>query len=116
MGGVLGWLLRLIGLGPARDRGAREGAAKPRPTTVTNGAPRTRAMSTPDQAQRARVEALSPQEFLQARRRVVAYVSQARTPIRQAAAVRSAWLADLGKVYAEIASSPTGMVLDKAGQ
>jgi hypothetical protein len=46
---------------------------------------------------------------------VIAYVAQARTPIRQAAAIRQIWLADLSKVYAQIASSPTGLVLDRAG-
>jgi hypothetical protein len=53
--------------------------------------------------------------YFLARRRVIAYVAHARVPIRQAAAVRQAWLADLSKVYAQIATSPTGLVLDRAG-
>jgi hypothetical protein len=55
------------------------------------------------------------EEYWLARRRVVVYVARARLPIRQAAAVRQAWLADLSKVYAQIATRPTGLVLEKAG-
>jgi len=98
VGGVFGWLLRLFGLGP-RPGPARAGPGADRRDGRYAAAPPPR----------------GSEQYRLVRRRVIVYVSQARLPIRQAAVVRQAWLADLSKVYAQIASSPTGLVLDRAG-
>jgi hypothetical protein len=102
VGGIVGWLLRVLGIGGRRSRPAPAGRPPARVDRRSGG----------------RASATAPvgrEEFRLARRRVIAYVAQARAPIRQAAAVRQAWLADLSKVYAEIASSPTARVLERAG-
>src|SRR5690349_20012856 len=98
MGGAGGWLRRLFGVGPRRPERGSASARSPREPG--------RPLTTPPDGSAA---------YELARRRVIAYVAQARVPIRQAAAVRQAWLADLSKVYAQIATSPTGLVLERAG-
>jgi hypothetical protein len=105
MGGAIGWLLKLLGIGPRRPtRPARR---------APSAAARERAMREPGRP--LTTPPTKSEAYWLARRRVIAYVAHARVPIRQAAAVRQAWLADLSKVYAQIATSPTGLVLDRAG-
>ncbi len=98
---MIGWLLRLLGIGrpkepPGRraERGARGASARPKLPPA---------------------QALSPEEFRLARRAVIAYVARARVPIRQAATARQLWIADLSKVYEAIRTSPTQLILEKAG-
>lgn len=100
--GWLGWLGRFLKLFGGRRRqasGARMVAVVP-----------------PVQAARVVAVPTDPAAFKASRKRMVAYVAQARVPIRQTAAVRTAWLHDLGKVYAAIASAPTQVVLEQAGR
>jgi hypothetical protein len=46
----------------------------------------------------------------------VTYIARARVPIRQAAAARQLWIQDLSKVYEAIRSSPTQLILERAGE
>jgi hypothetical protein len=62
------------------------------------------------------VQHLTPEQLKVERRQVVAYIARARLPIRQAAAARQLWIQDLSKVYEAIRSSPTGLILEKAGE
>lgn len=47
---------------------------------------------------------------------MVAYIARARMPIRQAAAARQLWIQDLSKVCEAIRSSPTQLILERAGE
>ena len=62
------------------------------------------------------VELLSPEQFRTCRRQVIAYIRRVRVPIRQAAAARQVWIADLGKVYEAIWTCPTQLILERAGE
>ena len=62
------------------------------------------------------VESLSPEQFRVSRRQVIAYIHRVRIPIRQAAAARLIWISDLGKVYEAIRTSPTQLILERAGE
>lgn len=64
----------------------------------------------------APARSLSPTELKAARRRVVTYIARARVPIRQAAAARQLWIGDLSKVYDAIRTSPTHLILERAGE
>jgi hypothetical protein len=89
--GLLSSLLRLFGFGGGARPAARQAAAPPV------------------------AKVLTPEELRAQRRAIVAYVSQARVPIRLTAAARQVWLADLSKVYASIATAQTMQVLEQAG-
>lgn len=104
---MFGWLLRLFGLG-----GRPKGNAAPRGATANGrGAPTAAPQpSTPP------VHSLPPELFRAERRRVIAYVARARVPIRQAATTRQLWIQDLSKVYEAIRTSPTQLILEKAGE
>jgi hypothetical protein len=97
---VIGWLLRVFGIGGARPRG-RAASTRPAP---------------PRSASSQHVQRLSAEQLALERRAVVAYIARARVPIRQAAAARQAWIGDLSKVYEAIRTSPTGLILEQAGQ
>jgi hypothetical protein len=93
---MIGWLRRLVG--PGKKKSAPRPAPKRKPV---RSAPSARA--------------LTPERFQAARRRVVLYFARARMPIRQATTVRQLWIADLGQVYEAIRTSPTEMILERAG-
>jgi hypothetical protein len=96
---MIGWFLRLFGIGGDKQPdGARPGAgpAVRKPT----GSPS---------------QTLTSEQFKAARRRVVLYIARARIPVRQAATARQVWIADLSNVYEAIRTSPTAMILERAG-
>ncbi len=109
---MMGWLRRILGLG--RRDGARAAPRVHESAGRASPVARGRARATPRGA--PPYETLAPEEFKLARRRVVLYISRARVPIRQAAATRQAWIQDLGKVYEAIRTSPTEMILERAGE
>jgi len=111
---MMGWLRRILGLG--RRDGARALPRVLESSGRSSPAARSRARATATPRGEPPYETLSPEEFKLARRRVVLYISRARVPIRQAAATRQAWIQDLGKVYEAIRTSPTEMILDRAGE
>jgi hypothetical protein len=43
------------------------------------------------------------------------YMTRVRAPIRQAATVRQLWIADLSQVYEAIRTTPTEIILERAG-
>jgi hypothetical protein len=98
---VIGWLLRLFGIGGARPPGVRSPTSRPPP---------------PQSASRQHIQQLTREQLKLERRAVVIYVARARVPIRQAAAARQLWIQDLSKVYEAIRTSPTGLILEKAGE
>jgi hypothetical protein len=101
---MIGWLLRLFGIGGKQPTPRqRQGAA---------ATPAARAKAKPTAAP---ADSLNAEQFKLARRRVVMYIARARIPVRQAAAARQVWIADLSKVYEAIRTSPTEMILEKAG-
>jgi hypothetical protein len=106
---MIGWLLRLFGIGGKPER-ARANAATPAARARAAASAKAAAKATAPPAQ-----TLTMQEFKAARRRVVLYISRARIPVRQAAAARTVWIADLSKVYEAIRTSPTEMILERAG-
>ena len=57
-----------------------------------------------------------PSNWKAERRAVVICIARARVPIRQAAAARQVWIQDLSKVYEAIRTSPTGLILERAGE
>jgi len=91
---MIGWLRRALGLGK------RRAPPRPRPRP-TRSAPRP--------------QALTSEHVRTARGRVVLYMRRVRAPIRQAATVRQLWIADLNQVYEAIRTSPTEMILERAG-
>ena|SRR5688572_24593748 len=109
---MFGWLLRIFGIGGAKSppERARSGVAAP-----ATPASRARAAARAAKSSMAPAESLTPAQFKAARRRVVLYIARARIPVRQAAAARQIWIADLSKVYEAIRTSPTEMILEKAG-
>jgi len=108
VGGLIGFLLRLFGLG-----------GKAPATTAESPAPAPRRAAQPQAPARSSVRdpgRLAPAELREARRRVIAYVARSRVPLRQVVTLRQQWLIQLGKVYESIANSPTEKVLELAGQ
>jgi len=98
---MFGWLLRLFGVGSSR----------PDP-----GSPASGRLPPPQGASRQHVQQLTAEQLKAERRAVVIYIARARVPIRQAAAARQVWIQDLSKVYEAIRTSPTGLILEKAGE
>ena len=94
---MFGWLRRLFGMGDGTPAATPAQIALQRPKPPP-------------------VESLSPDQFRVSRRHVIAYIHRVRVPIRQAAAARQVWIADLGKVYEAIRTSPTQLILEKAGE
>lgn len=116
MGGLIGFILRLFGLGSKAPVPATRAATADGATSKKGTAPRAqRPAATPTSAVPP-LETLSPVEMREARRRVIAYVARSRVPLRQIVALRQQWLIQLGKVYESIANSPTAKVLELAGQ
>src|SRR5688572_17112899 len=109
---MFGWLLRIFGIGGAKSppERARSGVAAP-----ATPASRARAAARAAKSSMAPAESLTMEQFKAARRRVVLYIARARIPVRQAAAARTVWIADLSKVYEAIRTSPTEMILERAG-
>jgi hypothetical protein len=98
---MIGWFLRLFGIGGDKQPDAvRPGVATPAVRAKPTGSP---------------AQTLTSEQFKAARRRVVLYIARARIPVRQAATTRQVWIADLSKVYEAIRTSPTAMILEKAG-
>jgi hypothetical protein len=97
---VIGWLLRVFGI---------RGATPSRRSAPTRPPP-------PQSASIQRVQRLTAEQFTLERRAVVVYIARARVPVRQAAAARQVWIRDLSKVYEAIRTSPTGLILEKAGE
>ncbi|TAK20459.1 MAG: hypothetical protein EPO26_17960 [Chloroflexota bacterium] len=114
---MIAWLLRLFGVGStqtATSQASRGGSAGTSGRASAGSGPTSRA--TKSNAKHVDPsEALPPDEFRLARRRVIAYIGRARIPTRQAAAGRQAFIADLSKVYEAIRTSPTEMILERAG-
>jgi hypothetical protein len=98
---MIGWLLRLFGIGRPKQS----------PSAASN-----RAAAQAARAKLPPAQSLPPELFKAERRRVIAYVARARVPIRQAATARQLWIADLSKVYEAIRTSPTQLILEKAGE
>src|SRR5687768_9672936 len=107
---MIGWLLKLFGMGGTKPDRARPGAATPAGRARAAAAAKAAAKPSAPPAQ-----TLTMEQFKLARRRVVLYISRARIPVRQAAAARTVWIADLSKVYEAIRTSPTEMILERAG-
>ena len=99
---MIGWLLRLFGIG--------------KPTDASGGASRDRAWGAPARPAVPPPSSLTPEQFKLVRRQMIAYTARARVPIRQAATARQLWIADLSKVYEAIRTSPTQMILERAGE
>src|SRR5438105_284189 len=116
-GELIGWLLRLLGIGQKPAAAAAPGG------TPAAGGQSDRDRERERERERERPERVvlsvrpsqDPEQFKVQRRRLIIYVSRARVPIRQAAAARQLWIADLGKVYEAIRTSPVPVVLEKAG-
>jgi hypothetical protein len=97
---MFGWLLRVLGIGRPRPAAAR---------AVTRPPP-------PRSASIQHLQQLTPEQRKAERRAVVLYIARARVPIRQAAAARQIWIQDLSKVYEAIRTSPTLLILERAGE
>src|SRR6266508_2070232 len=104
---MIGWLLRLFGIGRPKE------AAKGERGRSDNG---RQAAAQANKPRVPIVQTLTPQQFKIERRLVIAYVARARLPIRQAATARQLWIADLSKVYEAIRTSPTALILERAGE
>src|SRR5205823_13993620 len=98
------WLLRLFGLGGKKAAPAARAVSPAQAAAARSAAAATRAQQ------------LTPEQLKLERRHVVAYIARARLPIRQAATARQLWIQDLSKVYEAIRTSPTGLILEKAGE
>ena len=121
---MFGWLLRLFGFGskaPAQAGPGPAAAAAPGDRSSRDFARERERERDRDRSHAAHPVRLSvhpsqdPAEFKAQRRRLLVYVMRARVPIRQAAAARQLWIADLGKVYEAIRTSPIPVVLERAG-
>lgn len=115
--GLIGFILRLFGLGPKETAPAPTEAAAAPTSRSLEASKRGRALAASrTRSDVAPPETLLPSEMREARRRVIAYVARSRVPLRQIVTLRQQWLVQLGKVYESIASSPTDKVLELAGQ
>jgi hypothetical protein len=107
---MLKWLLSLFGLVQKSEQTAAATAP-----SAAKAAKAKAAAAAAAKTQVAPVSSLTNVEFRAARALVITYVSRARIPTRQAAALRLLWIADLSKVYEAIRNSPTQLILERAG-